>query len=121
MNLSFSDSKISFVIAFILFSIFFPCRFLIKLYNVSFLQTEDILGRTYITLIKSLRLCGKLCWLIIDQLFLEKIIINFFTMIFHFILKIFNRLHNSRIVGFSLLLLLLWSLVLLSYNQGVRL
>ena len=114
-------SVYGFSIAFILFSIFFPCRFLIKLYNVSFLQTEDILGRTYITLIKSLRLCGKLCWLIIDQLFLEKIIINFFTMIFHFILKIFNRLHNSRIVGFSLLLLLLWSLVLLSYNQGVRL
>lgn len=84
------------------------------LYNVKGIQNKDILGKVYYTLIKSFRLCGKFFWLLIDRLFMEKIILSMLISIIHCLMHLFRKLHDSKVVGGILGILLI--LILLGYS-----
>ena len=107
------------VIAFIVLSFLFPLRKLIFLYRINFLQNGDILGKIYIMIIKSLRLCGKFFRLMIDQFFLERIIINSSISITKALLFIFRKLHTNVIAGIYVLLTFFGIIFWLAYNKGV--
>ena len=80
-------------------------------YDISALQNKDILGRIYHILIKSLRLCGKFFWLLIDRLFMEKMVLMFLISVVGGTLRFFRRLNTGKFGGlsaFTLLILLLW-------------
>lgn len=100
-----------------LFSLLCVCNPLAKtefLYNIKGIQNKDILGRLYYTLIKSFRLCGKFFWLLIDRLFMEKIVLSLLISFIHVLMHFFRKIHSSNIVGGVLGVVLL--IIFLGYS-----
>lgn len=104
--------------AFLLICLFSPLN---KIQRIAFLQEireKDILGAVYRFLIKSVRRCGRMLWLIIDHLFMEKFVLKFVSLIAVSQLRLFRTVHNSRLWGgttaVAVLALLLW----LSFKNG---
>lgn len=88
------------------------------LYEISFLQQNDILGKIYKWVIKSLRLSGRVFWLLIDRLFLEKIVLETAVALSKTSLRLFRRLHNNGFVGVMLIVIILAVLLIVSAQQG---
>jgi hypothetical protein len=58
-----------------------------------------------------LRLCGKFFWLLIDRLFMEKMVLTFLISAVGGTLRFFRRINTGKFGGlsaFTLLILLLW-------------
>ena len=87
-------------------------------YGIDTLQNNDILGRIYHILIKSLRLCGRFFWLLIDRLFMEKFVLALFISAIEQSLRFFRRLHNSKLGGGFVAIVLLIALLGYSYYQA---
>ena len=87
-------------------------------YGIDILQNRDILGRIYHILIKSLRLCGRFFWLLIDRIFMEKFVLALFISLINHSLHFFRRLHNSKLGGGFVAIALLIALLGYSYYQA---
>ena len=95
---------------FALLCVFNPLEKMSFIYKVKSLQNNDVLGRVYHVLIKSLRLCGRFFWLLIDRLFMEKIVLALLTSGVGGTLRFLSKLQTGGrggIVAFILLILLL--------------
>ena len=101
-------------IVFALFCAYNPLAKMEFVYGMNDLQNRDVFGKIYHILIKSLRLCGRFFWLLIDRLFMEKFILALFISLINRSLYFFRRMHNSKIGGsFAAIVLLM---VLLGYS-----
>lgn len=101
----------------VLFAVLCACNPLAKtdfVYGIKTLQNNDLLGRIYHVLIKSLRLCGRVFWLLIDRLFVEKIVLSVLTSGVGAVLR-FSRKLNTGKFGSILALILLVALLSVSY------
>lgn len=97
------------------------CPLLRKLayfYKIRFLQNGDIIGRIYLFVIKSLRLCGRVFWLLVDRLFLDKIMLGFSIVCSQMMLRLFRRLHGKPFWGGVTVVVLLIGLLWYSYQAG---
>ena len=106
-------------IIFALLCAYNPLRKTEFVYGMQEFQNMDVLGRLYHVLIKSLRLSGKFFWLLIDRLFMEKILLAFFASMSRGVLRFFRNLYNGSfgsVLAFALVILLLW----LSYWSGSK-
>ena len=98
-----------------------PLSRLSFVYNIDVWQNGDVLGRFYHILIKSLRLCGKFFWLLIDRLFMEKVVLNLLSSILTKSLRFFRMLHDSKLGGGMTVVVLIIVLLWYSYyNAEVR-
>lgn len=98
-------------IIFALLCAFNPLEKMSFLYKIKIMQNGDVLGRIYHILIKSLRLCGRIFWLLIDRLFMEKFVLAVLISGVGCTLRFFGKMHAGKfggIVAFVLLILLLW-------------
>lgn len=105
-------------LAFIVFCCIHPLQKLSVLYRNSRLQNLDFFGALYRTLVKSLRLCGKILWLLVDRLLMEKVIIGIIKLLGKGNIRLFRTLHQSRLGGGFFVLILLLILIWISYQQG---
>lgn len=89
-----------------------PLKKMAKLYDIAYIQNSDIIGSLYHCMVHYLRLCGRLLELLVNHMFLEKIVLGMAMGISIAGLKLFRRLHSSRFFGGTLaggiLLFLLW-------------
>lgn len=100
-----------------LFCCLLPFGFCKKLYQVEWLQNLNGFNTLYTTLIYSAQLLGRFFLLLIDRVFIEKIVIRNSIVMTQSSLRTFRRLSgNAKSVLFilTLLLVLLW----LSFKQG---
>ncbi|MBR3676311.1 MAG: hypothetical protein IKN71_04175 [Alphaproteobacteria bacterium] len=88
------------------------------IYEIEFLQNNDILSKIYKWAIKSLRLSGRVFWLLIDRLFLEKIVLETAIIASKVSLRLFRRLHNNGFVGALFIAAVLILLLYFSAKQG---
>jgi hypothetical protein len=65
-----------------------------------------------------LRLCGKILWLLVDRLLMEKVIIGIIKLLGKGNIRLFRTLHQSRLGGGFFVLILLLILIWISYQQG---
>ena len=86
-------------------------------YDIGILQDKDVLGRIYHIIIKSLRLCGRGFWLLIDRLFMEKIVLTILASCIEGTLRFFRKLRAGGLSGL-LAVILLFLLLWLSYYVG---
>lgn len=105
-------------ITFIILSCVNPMQKLSKLYRNKFIQQTDAIGMVYKTLVKSLRLCGKILWLLVDRLFMDKVIIGIIKLFGYINIRIFRQLHRSLLGGSCFVILILIFLFWASYKQG---
>ena len=89
------------------------------LYKIKSLQNQDYLIKIYRWAIKSLRLSGRVFWLLIDRLFLEKLILGTSVWGSHLCLRAFRNIHKYRIVGGMMVVTILVLLLGISYWQGM--
>ena len=87
-------------------------------YKLRFLQKSDLLGDIYLSVIKSFRLCGRVFWLLIDHLFLDKLVMELAVVLSHICLRMFRKLHSKPIFGGMIVLLLLVGMLWYSYRAG---
>ena len=111
-------SVLGVVIAFIIFSCIHPLQKLSLLYQRNAVQKMEVFVFMYKTLIKSLRLSGKILWLLVDRLLMEKMVMNIIKFLGNANIRLFRRLHQSRLGGSFFVLILLVFLLWLSYQQG---
>lgn len=88
------------------------------LYQVPALQNSDALGSFYRGLFQSLRLSGRVFWLLIDRLFLEKIVLGTAIYLSKICLRTFKYVHTHRLIGGIVVIVVLALLLELSYRQG---
>ena len=87
-------------------------------YKVRFWQKGEALNRIYLVVIKSVRLCGRVFWLLIDRLFLEKVVLETAMAVSHVCLRLFRKLHNKPVLGGLAVVSLLIGLLWYSYMAG---
>jgi NADH:ubiquinone oxidoreductase subunit 2 (subunit N) len=108
-----------FTSVFVLLCRYSPLRYLQNIYHVQWLQNNDFIGMFYkYVLIKPLRWCGRFLWILIDHLFIERIVIGFFLSIAQGGLHFFRRLHNNTTLGGTMIVLILVIMLWLSYIWG---
>jgi hypothetical protein len=102
----------------------FLCRYsplwrLQNLYRSKLLQNNDFIGMFYkYAFIKPLRYGGRFLWLLIDHLFIERIVIGFLLSMAQSGLRFFRRLHNNTTLGGTVIILILVIMLWLSYAWG---
>jgi len=104
----------------VVFALLCACNPLAKtdfVYGIKALQNNDVLGRVYHVLVKSLRLCGRVFWLLIDRLFVEKIVLAVLSSSVSAMLRFFRRLNAGKFSG-VLAFILLALLLSVSYYIG---
>ncbi len=107
----------------VVFALLCMCPLLWKsayFYKVRYWQKGDIINRIYRVAIKSFRLCGKVFWLLIDRLFLEKVVLGTAAALSHICLRVFRRLHGNPLLGGLTVVILLIGLLWCSYRAGGR-
>lgn len=106
------------VILFIFFILIIPSSFLInpKINK----DDKDISMKLYqIIIIRPLYIVGRFFGLLVDRLFVEKIIIGTTTLSFEGCIKIFRSIHNNKIY-WSLAVIIIVGGLLLSYGEGIE-
>ena len=88
------------------------------LYSISTLQNNDLLGYIYHILISSIKLCGRIFWILINHIVIEKIILGNVTSFIQKGFYFFRRLHNNQFSGGITVIILLLMLCWFSYYQG---
>ena len=77
-------------------------------YKVRLWQRGDVLKRIYLVIIKSFRLCGRVFWLLIDRLFLDRVVLGTAVAVSHICLRTFRKVHTKPLLGgFAIVLLLI--------------
>lgn len=115
----FSLPVMGFCAAFVTLCVFSPLVQFNKLYTILWLQNNNWLGTFYkYAIVKPLRLSGKLLWLLVDRLLIEKILMGFALSLTLRCLHFFRQLHNNITLGGAMILLLLGVLLWLSYSMG---
>lgn len=107
-------------VVFALLCAYNPLEMVYKIYNFESLKNVDVFGGIYHVLIKSLRLSGRVFWLLIDRLFVEKIVLSMLISTIRTILSIFRKLHTGRlgvILAFVLAILLLFGVYYIRRNE----
>lgn len=99
-----------------------PYRWLQKSYNSSALQTADILSKTlYIIFAGPLHFLGRVLWLMVDFVIIERTILNSLTKINEWFASVFKKLHTPSIWN-SLIFAVLGGMILLySMVRGINL
>ena len=105
-------------VVFALLCAFNPIAKMEFVYGIDTLQNKDIFGRIYHILIKSLRLCGRFFWLLIDRIFVEKFVLALLISAINNSLRFFRRLHKSRLGGGFVAIVSLIALLYYSYYQA---
>ena len=105
-------------LAFVIFSCINPLQKMSVLYSNKWVQNLDFFGILYRTLIKSLRLSGKILWLLVDRLLMEKVILGIIKLLGKSNIRLFRQIHQSRLGGGFVVLIVLILLIWLSYQQG---
>ena len=102
----------------------FLCRYsplwrLQNIYHLHSLQNNDYVGMFYkYALIKPLRWGGRFLWILVDHLFIERIITGFLLSIAQGGLRFFRRLHNNTTLGSTVIVTILVIMLWLSYIWG---
>ncbi|MBO6282198.1 MAG: hypothetical protein J6N49_06700 [Alphaproteobacteria bacterium] len=107
-------------LAFIILCCINPLQKMSILYSNKWVQTLDFFGILYRTLIKSLRLSGKILWLLVDRLLMEKVILGLIKLLGKSNIRLFRQVHQSRLGGGGVVLIVLILIIWLSYRQGVH-
>lgn len=89
-----------------------------SLYTISKLQEYDFCGNFYLTIVRILRLSGRIFGLLIDHVFLERIVLGFAQNISVSGLRAFRRLHSSPLIGGTVVLFILGILIWFSYQSA---
>ena len=106
-------------IAFIILCVFNPFKHWVLLYDNFIIQNFDGFGYFYkYFIIKPVRFCGKFLWLLIDWLFVEKIILNIMSMFVQLCIRLFRKIHNRSIEGSLVVIILIFILLIISYKLG---
>ena len=87
-------------------------------YKVRYWQRGDVLNRIYLVIIKSFRLCGRVFWLLIDRLFLDKVILGTAVGASHVCLRTFRKIHTKPLFGGVVIVLAMIGLLWYSYLAG---
>ena len=105
-----------FSVAFVILSLCTPLWHVNLFFAKQKYQQIDWIGKVYkYALIKPLRLSGRVLWLLIDHLFMEKIIIGFSINVAQCSLRFFRRLHSNKHLGGLIVLTLLAGFLCLAY------
>ena len=102
-------------VVFFLFVWILPSQKLQKLYKNQWLQEADLLGEVYSEIVKVLRLCGRILGILVDRVFLEKVILASASLLSTTGLKLFRRLHANRLIGGLSVICVLSALLWYSY------
>lgn len=118
-NVQYHEVQVwGFAAAFMLLCLLSPLHSLSFLYVREGIQSGDWLGKIYLLQVKSLRLCGKILSFLVDRMFLENFIMGTLTEISKFGFRLFRHLHSSRLIGGTLVILIITGLLWLSFEQG---
>lgn len=96
-----------------------PLQKLSVLYDVPALQENRILEGFYRWIVRSLRMCGRLAGLLIDRVFLEKIILSAAVAVSTSCIRMFRRLHGSPLLGGLTVMCLLGAALWYSYRYAL--
>lgn len=92
---------------FILFMLIGPFRKLDKIYDVFYIQEAELFAKMYdVLLITPIKILGRILWLTIDFLFIEKTIIYSVTKISNIMTQNLQRLHNSTWINYIIMTML---------------
>lgn len=115
----FHDYHISAVgvpIVFVLLCLFNPLHKLSYFYTKTDIQNFEFFAFLYNNLITFLQISGKVLWLLIDRLFMDKIFIRFTVWSAKSGLSLFRKAHQSPLLGGFFVLLFIIILFMWSYN-----
>ena len=96
------------------FSLLCICPLLWKtayFYKVKFLQKGNVLNRIYQVVIESVRLCGRVFWLLVDRLFLDKVVLGAAIGVSGVCLRIFRKIHTKPLLGALMIVVFMISLL----------
>ncbi len=110
-----------FALAFVVLCFKNPLAFTYKLYKKQNLQNNDWGGHLYrLFALRPLVFAGRCLFVVFDRIVIEKGIISLSVSCGRCALRIFRKLHNSRIIGSILVIILLIALLYASFVQGER-
>ena len=115
----FHDYHISAVgvpVVFVLLCLFNPLHKLSYFYTKTDIQNFEFFAFLYNNLITFLQISGKVLWLLIDRLFMDKIFIRFTVWSAKSGLSLFRKAHQSPLLGGFFVLLFIIILFMWSYN-----
>ena len=96
-----------------------PVQKMRVLYEVPLLQENRILDGTYRRFVRSLRMCGRLSGLLIDRVFLEKIMLTAAVAVSTVCIRMFRRLHSSPLLGGLTVLCILGATLWYSFRYAL--
>lgn len=110
---------VGFAVAFIILSCFTPMTWIKFLSELSCHKNKDWLGFLYkYAIIKPLRLSGRILWLLIDYLLVEKIIIGIAQTVAKKGLYGFRNIHRNTSLGVPFIILIIIGLLCISFVYG---
>lgn len=95
-----------------------PVQKMRGVYDVACLQEDKFLDGLYRKIVRSLRMCGRLSGLLIDRVFLEKIILSAAIAVSTAFIRMFRRLHSSPVAGGLTVLCVLGAALWYSYKYA---
>lgn len=105
--------------AFVLLMLAAPFRALRQFSDNESLQEDDYFERLYDwVLMTPLRITGRLLWLLVDFLIIERTIMNSVTRGMGFLVNMSQKLHTSTILSYVLMTLLGTSVIILFWYKG---
>jgi hypothetical protein len=120
----FSDGIMYTVITMILWTVLFiynPLSRLNKLYGNDWIQDSDYLSSAYgLLIVTPIRVLGRMLWLAVDFVFIERTIINSITKSINFLVMIFCKIHTNTLYSYSLFTLLGFALIFFVWINGGR-
>lgn len=92
---------------FVLLLLLNPLRHLSRFYHYEKLQQADYISGFYeVFIIGPIKILGRILWLTIDFLLIEKTIINFLDKMMRLLISLFLKLHTNSLWGYAFFLLL---------------
>lgn len=106
------------VIVFPALMLLMPVTKMRALYDIPFLQENKFWDFSYHRIVRSLRMCGRFAGLLIDRLFLEKVMLSAATAVSVACIRMFRRLHGNPFFGGLTVLCLLGGVLWYSYQSA---
>lgn len=106
------------IIVFSLAILLLPAQKLSEFYKVKSLQQNNLGHRLYHGVVRSLRLSGYLLGLLIDRIFLERVVLSSMVVLSTTTVRLFRRLHNSPLAGGVAVLSILGTMLWYSFKHA---